>query len=173
MDSDAKEAALLEMLGRFRARWTDSDIEDALESLKPFRVEAVARACRNFRDGTVVDQSTAFAPNAVQLVVEARRLEGVLAFDEFLEQTTFIPHYAINRMGELDGESPEWKAICEQRGRSMPTCQKDGVEGWFVANVDLAQAADRIAFHRAEQRRIEARGPLVLKLEHLKIGAGA
>jgi hypothetical protein len=130
-------------------------VEDAAE----YSFEAVMEAIARFRRGQVPDRNDDFAPSVSAFIKEVRSCQELIDVRDFWDKTDFLLI-----------DSAEWKAICEAREvKSMPSVEYQGPRsdmrgklGWYVEKIEVARAAPLIAIHRAEMRRIEQRGPLLL-----------
>ncbi len=79
MESDAKEASILQLLDSYPSfRATDAFIEALLAAVEPYSVDAVKQACARFLAGEVDGHNNAYVVNAAELASQARMLDGVL-----------------------------------------------------------------------------------------------
>ena len=79
METEAKEAAILNLLGIYRLaeRIPGASIDAMLAGVAPYSVDVVLRACINFRDGLVPGRNAAYPPEAPELIAEVRRVDGM------------------------------------------------------------------------------------------------
>ena len=61
------------------SRLSDDQVSAYIESVEDCSAQAVERSCKQYRAGRVEGQSTAFAPNAVQLGINARQWDSAIA----------------------------------------------------------------------------------------------
>ena len=90
-------------------------------------MHAIETTIVRFRRGEVQDRSAAFAPSVAEFVSEVRATQERIDIAAFWDKTDFI---------EFD--SPEWRVLCRQRGRSMPQIERKGKLGWYVPKDEVA-----------------------------------
>ncbi len=80
MESDAKEAAILQMMTGYgsSSKISDATIDAYLAAVSNLSVEAVVAACGRFLRGEVEERSHAFMPSAAEVAAQARMLDNVL-----------------------------------------------------------------------------------------------
>jgi len=110
-------------------------VEDTAE----YSVPAIEEAIRRFRRGEVEDRNPDFAPSVAAFVTEVREAQERIDVAAFWDKTDFI---------EFD--SAEWRALCRQRGRSMPVIERRGKQGWYVPKDEVAALPPQIV---AEERK--------------------
>ena len=102
-------------------------------------------ACKAFIRGEVEGSNPDFAPSAPRLATEAKAVDERLAQKAFWDKTEFV---------EFD--TPEWRAICKQRGGSMPEVERNGKRGWYVPKDEVAAIPTRlIAQERALLEKLD------------------
>lgn len=104
-----------------------------LMAVEGLNVGAVVIACKAFIRGEVEGSNPDFAPSAPRLAKEAKAVDERLAQEAFWDKTEFV---------EFD--TPEWRAICKQRGGSMPEVERNGKRGWYVPKDEVAAIPARL-----------------------------
>jgi len=111
-----------------------------LMAVEGLNVSAVVAACKAFIRGEVEGSNPDFAPSAPRLATEAKAIDERLAQEAFWNKTEFV---------EFD--TPEWRALCKQRGGSMPQVERGGKQGWYVPKEEVLAIPQRLI----EQERAE------------------
>lgn len=103
METEAKEAAILNLLGIYRLaeRIPAASIDAMLAGVAPYSVDVVQRACINFRDGLVPGRNAAYPPEAPELIAEVRRLDALTLPDRPLQGVTEVDYGIRIRTGHL------------------------------------------------------------------------
>lgn len=112
---------------------TESVIEAYVNAIMDCEVEALKESCSRFAKGAVEGRNNSFMPSAAEIAAETRRVQERMDIEAFHERTTFV---------EFD--TPEWRALCQVRGRSMPQVKHGSVEGWWVPKDELAALPEQI-----------------------------
>lgn len=150
MLTNDEKARIAEQLGILFSRYRTGEVspEQAIfyvEDTADLSFRAVSETILRFRKGEIPGRNNAFPPSGPEFVAECRARYDQLQMEEFWEKTVFV---------EVD--TPEWRAICEVRGRSMPIIERKGRSGWYVPR-DEAEAVPKqiIENHRALLERRE------------------
>ena len=166
MLSNLEKADLADKLAAFFKSYRTSEVSPEMavfyvEDLSEFSFRAVTETIVRFRKALVPGRNNAFPPSVPEIVAECRQHYEKLQMEEFWDKTVFV---------EVD--TPEWRAICELRKRSMPIIERKGKSGWYVPR-DEAEAVPKqtIENHRA---LLEHREPRVIEplLQAQRIGNG-
>jgi hypothetical protein len=116
-----------------------------VEDVSVFSLIAIDRAISRFRRGQVADRNNAFAPSVAEFVAEVAKRQEAYDVETFWDKTAFV---------EFD--TPEWRALCKQRGGSMPAVERNGKSGWYVPKDELA----RLPAHLIEAETVLLANPV-------------
>lgn len=129
----SEKAEVARMLSRFFKTYQSArSIEPEaqvyfVEDVAEYSFEAIERTVTAFRRGEYPERNNGFAPSVAEFVAAVRERQEKLDFQSIVDRTEFI---------EVD--TPLWRAICEQRGRSMPQVDRKGITGWYVPKDEVA-----------------------------------
>lgn len=123
-----------------------------VEEVATFSLIAIDRAISRFRRGEVADRNNAFAPSVAEFVAEVAKRQEAYDVETFWDKTAFVLF-----------DTPEWRALCKQRGGSMPSVERNGKSGWYVPKDELA----RLPAHLIEAETLLLANPVKFTLPKL------
>jgi hypothetical protein len=136
MLKNSEKARVAEKLGLMFKAFPASRIDPEatvlfVESVASFSLPAVLESIQRFQDGEDrTDRNREYAPSVPVFRRETKAIQERMDIVAFWENTTFI-----------EADSPEWRAICKQMGRSMPIIERDGKSGWYLAKDEIEKLA--------------------------------
>lgn len=104
-------------------------VEAYVMSIEDFDLDAVDAACKAFIKGEVKGRNNGFAPSAPELSAECQRQQDRLRWQDHIESHEFV-----------SVESEDWRKVAQYRGNTPPVKTRDGVLGWFIPKLELAEA---------------------------------
>lgn len=103
MDSDAKEAAIIQMMSGFpsSSKITDAMVDAYLAAVDDIGAEAVQRSCTQFAKGLVENRNNAFMPTAAELAANARLWQDAIATVDANRALKIAQRMIVYPVGEL------------------------------------------------------------------------